>query len=302
MTIRAIQVGRHGDLYEPAVSNKESKKYYTEWVSKTPFEKPEEGVGRQIKTMQGVPGIEERMNRDNWTHTAADFRNHKMDKGLYDVSAGLLNPKRPIVKGVHKGEHDAKPQLHTYSGKVLWVFMPVPSEQDMTLYYQLNDMAKKPTTTSLSFKAFMSVAGSRFTRIKFAFETDAGLAFFDAAPEGEPYGKFRYGHAALYKWKENETDKVPKTRRMSDGEIAERKLAARKYTQILQATNENEIVLAYRQHGLSSTPVDQRKFPVYAFYNDSPSDLEHRYSVVKPSAGQYLPTNQFITDNGLLWP
>lgn len=286
MTIRAIQEGRHG-AFEP--TSKPKNEYYYEYVTKVRGEKGDEKKDRQVKTMQGVPGIQARMTPDNFRLQGPNIRSLKNDKGLHDVSAGLLNPKRPLRIGGGQKKGEEKPQLHRYSGQALWVFMPVPSEADLTIFYQLTEMSKKPQTTSLGFKACMRVLRSRLTRIKFAFENDAGLTFIDLAPEGEAIGKFRYGYTAL---------KKPSLEQMTPEEIQERKLAARTYKTVLKKDNENEIVLAYRQHGLSSIP---SRFPIYAFYNWEEKNPEKRLSVVKAVVDHYEPTGEYISESGRLW-
>lgn len=288
MTIRAIQVGRQSPLYEP--DNPNSKEFYTEPVTKVKGVKGVEGKDRQIKQMQGVPGVQERMNPNNFMLQGPEIRTLKNEKGLHDTSAGLLNPRRPLRIGGPTKPGEGKAQLHRYSGRALWVFMPVPNEEDLTLFYQMNELSKKPGT-GLAIKAAMRVMGSRLTRIKVAFENDAGLCFLDVAPEGDAYGKFRYGHTGLNKAKGMKTGT-----QLTDQEIAERKLAARRYKTVLGDDNENEIVVAYRQHGLSTIP---SRFPVYAFYNDDGTP-DRRLTVVRAEAGKYTETGQHISESGIL--
>lgn len=203
-----------------------------------------EGGVRTVKTMQGVAGIKARMNSSNFSVEGRENR-EKYEKGLFDVSAVLLDGTRSMKLG-----GDLSPnQMYRTTGDTLYVFMPVSSEQDMLIFCMLNLLAKSERTTSQGLKAFVGIMKSRLTRIKFAFEGDAGCKFLDFAPKGEPLPKFRYGFGKMMKGD------------IDDTEIRRRKRAAMEYKSILRGNNRNEIVLAYRQHGTLGKP---SSFPVFA--------------------------------------
>jgi hypothetical protein len=198
--------------------------------------------GFYIRTMQGIAGVQERMNIRNYG-ALAKMERRKYEKGLWDVSACLLDPTKQIKIG---GEGT---QMYRTTGDTIYVFMPVTREEDMRVFFKLHTLAKSRQTGSERFKQFVEIMKSRLTRIRFAFEGDAGAKFLDFAAEGALYPKFKYGFGNIMK----ETE--------SDEEIRQRKIDALTYKTILRAGKRNEIVLAYRQHGLPSMGT---AFPMYA--------------------------------------
>lgn len=237
------------------------------WRQKVPIRGADSDAGvRDLKSMYGVAGIKERMVATNF-QAQGKLERAKYEKGLFDMSAALLNPKISLKIG---GGADIAPaparltgtgpppppppmaaganQIYRTTGDTTYVFMPVSPERDMLIFHVLNLASK--VSASQGFKRFAQYMKSRLTRIKFAFEGDAGAKFLDFAPIGEQLPKFRYGYGNIMK---------PTA---SDKEIADRKLKATEYKTILRSGKRNEIILAYRQHG---TLADQPStFPVFA--------------------------------------
>jgi hypothetical protein len=199
---------------------------------------------RYIRTMQGVAGVKARMDDSNWVlQGSITSEKAKYKDGLFDVSATLLDGTRRLKIG------DSPNQMYRASGDATWVFMPVSPEEDMCIFFMLNRLAKSPLTDSRGFKQFVQYMKSRLTRIKFAFEGDAGATFMDFSPRGELHPKFKYGFGKM----------MPGD--ATDEEIKQRKLAAVEYKKVLLGRNRNEIILAYRQHG---TRAQGSIFPLYA--------------------------------------
>ncbi|HMP02493.1 MAG TPA: hypothetical protein PKD86_12735 [Gemmatales bacterium] len=274
MTMRGIKDDRKTGYYEEKVPIKG---------------KEDQGGVRQIKTMQGIPGIEERMQDHNFWLQPRTLKSLRNEKGLHDVSATLIDPKRTLKIGGDDQVDGKKPnQIYRLTGDTIYVFMPVPSEEDHLVFYLLNDMAKKPEATSAGFRAGVRLMRSRLTRIKIAFEDDAGCKFIDLAPEGEDFvPKFRYGLTAMKKVS-------PFTKvKMSDSEVNECRMAALKYKSILTGANRNEIVVAYRQHGLRAMPTCFPMFAKHVF-------VENKHIGYNVVDREEKPTGRFIDLHGNL--
>lgn len=237
------------------------------WQQKVPIRGADTDAGvRDLKSMYGVAGIKERMVASNF-QAQGKLERAKYEKGLFDMSAALLNPRISLKIGggadiapapvQHTGKGPPPPpppkagganQIYRTTGDTTYVFMPVSPERDMLIFHVLNLASK--VTASPGFRRFAQYMRSRLTRIKFAFEGDAGAKFLDFAPAGEQLPKFRYGFGKIM------------TPTASYEEIADRKLKATEYKTILRSGKRNEIILAYRQHG---TLADQPStFPVFA--------------------------------------
>jgi hypothetical protein len=295
MTMRAILDGRQTG-------------YYTEQV---PIRGQQAAGGvRWIKTMQGVPGIKERMTPDNF-YGVGKLDRAKYEKGLFDQSAVLLNPKLNLaIGGVEKTAappapvvvpaHGAPPpppppmakqtnQIYRTTGNTTYIFMPVVREEDLLVFHTLNMLAKSTKTQGLA--EFVMYMKSRLTRIKLVFEGDAGAKFLDFAPAGDALPKFRYGFGNL----------LPGDASLE--EIQMRRLKATEYKQALRGMKRNEIIIAYRQHGMLAR--QPSTFPVYAkgvFAQNArdPNDPIHKgYLVV---GEDMTPTGQILTLKGEMKP
>lgn len=153
----------------------------------------------------------------------------------------LLDGKREMKIG------EGSTQMYRTGGDTTYVFMPVARQADMVCFYLLRLLAKESQSEGL--KAFVRLMKSRLTRIRLAFEGEAGCKFLDFAPQGDALPKFRYGFGKIMKGT------------ATDGEVARRKADAMMYKKVLLGNNRNEIVLAYRQHGTLSKP---SSFPIFA--------------------------------------
>ena len=290
MTVRAILQERHAGHYAPEKLEHKTKGMAENknWqyvgggqqvlLPAIPSSKVEAG---QVRTMQGIPGMKERMDSSNFFGVGA-WANEKQVKGLHNVSAVLLNGKGTLKIG------DSPNQMYRTSGNTTWIFMPVPREEDMLNYCLLLTLAKTPLNRSQGLKSFADYMKSRLTRIKLAFEGDAGSTFKNTAPEGELVPKVKYGFGLKLSVKS------------SDEVIRQRKLDALIYKTILEGGKRNEIIVAYRQHGLlAKQPSD---FPVYAkgafIKTSDPNKPIHVGFVVVGE--DLLPTGKIIGLDGVM--
>ncbi len=267
MTLRCILEERHIGHYTPThVALREGEMW-----------KNTEGT---IKTMQGIPGMQARMTADNFFGVGARDR-EKYRQGLFDVSAVLLDGHRSLEIGA-----DAN-QMYRTSGNTTYIFMPVPKQQDMIAYFMLNSLARAPGNQSLGLKTFAAYMKSRLTRIKLAFEGDAGAIFvLKLAPDGEIQPKIKYGFGKLLK------------RTASPEEVRRRRIQALTYKTVLNGANRNEIIVSYRQHGLLAR--QPSTFPLYAkgvfVKSNDPNKPTHNGFVVIGADMQ--PTGKIINLQG----
>jgi hypothetical protein len=267
MTVRAILQERHTGHYVPE-----------HVMTRTEMQGNPTGA---IKTMQGIPGMRERMTASNFFGDGARAR-LKYEKGLHDVSAVLLDGRRSLEIG-----GDAN-QMYRTSGDTTYIFMPLPQTEDMILSFLLIDRAKASESPGL--KVFVAYMKSRLTRIKLAFEGDAGAIFVNFAAAGELQPKVKYGFG----------NKL--SRKSSPEVIHARKLKSQEYTTVLKGNNRNEIIVAYRQHGLLS--MQPSTFPMYARgvfvkTTDPNAPLHKGFAIVNEDR---QPTGMLLNLEGELFP
>ncbi|MEP7381649.1 MAG: hypothetical protein ABI910_08175 [Gemmatimonadota bacterium] len=269
-----------------------------------------------VRNLQGVAGMRERMNSANFSGAGKVMR-EKYAKGLWDASAVLVNPRvslrigggampaaaaqraaipqaappRPAASG---GPPPPPPppaaglaynQIYRLSGDATYVFMPVPDEADMRIFYLLTHVSK--TSTSPGFKQWVTYMKSRFTRITFTFGGDGGTTYTDFAPAGELQPKIKFGFGKQL------------SGTLSKAEIHQRRLVDTQYKQVLTSGTRHEIVIAYRQHGLLAQ--QPSRFPVWAkgvFAPNAHGPLIHRGYAVVDEAMQ--PVGRVIDLRGTL--
>jgi hypothetical protein len=127
----------------------------------------------EIQLYKGVDGMKERLKPANFLPSVKVPNNVKPKAkyalGLYDLSATLLTNDRPITD-----------QIKGYHGKAIWVFMPVPRQEDLKTFYGLNQCAKKPDSCP-AYKQYVRMLASRITRIKLAQASDMHTGYIDVA-------------------------------------------------------------------------------------------------------------------------
>lgn len=267
MTVRCILEERHTGYYEP-----EKVMHLTKGIQENSFD---------LKTKQGIEGTKDRMKYENFFGDGKRQRKKYTD-GLFDVSAVLLDGTRSLKIG------EPPNQMYRTSGNTTYIFMPVPTEDDMFIYFMLLHLAKSSHNTSMGLRVFASYMKSRLTRIKLAFDGDAGAIFVNVATEGELLPKIRYGYGNKMK------------RSSTPEQVFQRKLDALTYKSVLNGGNRNEIILAYRQHGLLAC--QPSAFPLYAkgafVKTNNPNSPDHCGFVVVDD--NYIPTGKVIELNGIL--
>jgi hypothetical protein len=266
MTIRGMGVAeKHRSAVEA-----EQKMYQTPKLSKTEqekaniqgavgtFSRPESGV-TNMKLYYGVKGVLARANPTNFTpepegwtgpakkplgRAAINIRPPGWSKkywlGLHDLSASLLKGTKLITE-----------QRKWYTDSV-WVFMPIPKQEDLILFNCLNT-ASKETGASAAFRQYMRVIAGQMTRLKFAECTDMHTTYTDIGGPHSLYpsqgGKIRYGLTGI----DNDHP-------ITQDDILRRKQNALHYKRILSDNKAvTEVVIAYRCHGDGKTA-----FPMFA--------------------------------------
>jgi hypothetical protein len=189
----------------------------------------------------------------------------KVELGLHDVSASLIDPRRGLTTQAFK-------QAFKNGDSV--VFMPLGEPEDQRVLDYLLVWAKKLDPPNLDLNQRLREIRSQMTRIKYAAENDLGANFTALKPDNPVNPKFRYrpgGAARVYDAeltekakekakKENSTLLYPgrtKLVQTTPEIIHMRHLAALDYKSILtQRFKYNEIVIAYREHA-------NKDFPMY---------------------------------------
>jgi hypothetical protein len=186
--------------------------------------------------------------RDYWAYRGIDSspfenpenfvsRDAKYKAGVHDQSASLLNHIHPIFAA----DFDKGGQVHSKSDGAHFSFLPISTEEDQELLYNLVRCAKYLKNHQLY--TMVRCYRAEMTRIKLAGEEDLGVGFV-AVPVANP------GTGSKYKLRYG----------MKTGEsYLARKEAVRKFKQILNkqvGPYKNEIVVAVRKH--------EGPFPIYA--------------------------------------
>jgi hypothetical protein len=241
----------------PKLGKQEQEKAYVRGAVGT-FSRPESGIS-SMKLYYGVKGVMERANPANFApepegwngpakkplgRAAINIRpagwTKKYWMGLHDLSASLLKGTKSIVE-----------QRKWYTDSV-WVFMPIPKQEDLILFNVLNT-ASKETGASPAFRQYMRVIASQMTRLKFAEGTDMHTTYTDIGGLNALYpnqgGRIRYGVTGI----DNDHP-------ITQDDIRRRKENALHYKRILSDNKAvTEVVIAYRCHGDGKTP-----FPMFA--------------------------------------
>ncbi|SDF43114.1 hypothetical protein SAMN05216553_101606 [Lentzea fradiae] len=188
----------------------------------------------------------------------------KDTEGLYDLSASLLDSRKPVIDK----------QLKFYKDAVL-VLMPVPTERDAKIFHAISSL-KDPDDN------FLRAIRSTFTRIRLAQGSDMHTIYVDDTDGPDQPKKVRYGVTGRVHLTGGEVV------RADDAHIAVRRTDALEHSRILGAGATqpvNEIVMVYRQH---ASPV----FPLFAKWDAS----EKRFDVLDRESLE--PTGDHITNKG----
>jgi hypothetical protein len=244
--------------------------------------------GNQITLDTSMKGIANRMDPANfekksvlvkrWPRIEQHFGKNPM--GLHDLSGCLLNPDKPSWTTQYKNYIDPG---------TFYVLMPVPQVQDLTYFYLLLDEAKrvKSAVDSKTFVAAVKRYGKELTRIKYAAAEDMHTSFVDTGTGGG--GKFKYGVTGVY-------TEGTRTIRIPQQEIDARKVRARNYEGILTDSNVlNEVVIAYRKHGLNGLS----NFPMFGL-PDAVDQQTTRFARLRIINTNNQPTGWIVNESGRL--
>lgn len=171
-----------------------------------------------VSIRPGLPDVKLFLNPDNF------LLKKKNELGLHDVSAVLLARDKPISKQVF-------PKVGRQP-----LFIPIPHEKDLLLFYCIEDLAKK-NRKGLVYE-FYRKARARLTRIKYGSEEDMKTTFVKFIDENKRV-HYRYGDA-------HETagpvdPKILRERRMNALYYQSRVLTG-------NITDNNEVTVKIRQH------------------------------------------------------
>jgi hypothetical protein len=198
----------------------------------------------------------------------------KVQQGLYDMSASLLDPQRNISEQTFAKSNVTGAKF---------VFMPLSDPKDQQVFQRLNTLAKWVGDANPDLHRLARIIRALMTRIKFAYERDIGTNFGAYEPTNQDNPKFKYGPGAILK-----TAQHPIGRGITQDDVIELRENARHFKRILTGTGAtNEIVIAYRQHA--------GDFPVFAEWNGSHFEV-YRFT----PEGEYERTDRRITDNGAM--
>ncbi len=229
--------------------------------------KDDPSQSRPMVLARDAAGIQARLNPDNFVDPKT-LKSSKNELGLHDLSASLLDGRRPISE-----------QLKHYQDAYT-LFMPLPLEEDLILFDVLNKMAKRETDANVKL---IREIRSQLTRVKLAQASDMGTKYVDISDPKDKEGSFRYGV----------TGTVIRTKgaigtKATDEELFNRKTNALRYKSILNNTvvSVNEIVVAYRVHA-------KKEFPMFTVWDD----VKKNYRVILVG-DKVVSTDQVVTDSG----
>jgi hypothetical protein len=175
----------------------------------------------QIKLDPSIRGTQASQNPQNF------LDKKKNELGLHDLSAVLLKPNTALSK-----------QLFPKSGSYA-IFMPIPLEEDLQLFEELSQAAKRNRGGEL-YK-FVVDARSRMTRIKYGATDDMSLGFLKVVKDDKK-DHFRYGVGSILG---NPFPQGVLQQRSVNALYYKSKIASLPTTK----SANNEVTIKYRHHG-----------------------------------------------------
>ena len=189
------------------------------------------------KVAVGLQWLGEYTKPDNFLPVAQGMTRRKIELGLYDQSARLLDGRRKISEQVFGKIAEG----HLYS------FSPLSDPDDQVAFHHLNEVGKKLRNDNTELYTLVREIRSKMTRIKLAQETDMGTNYTATKPEDSVNPKFKYGISR--------TTTMPKdskptaySEQQAEDILKGRRLTALNFKGILIPQKGNEITVAYRQH------------------------------------------------------
>ena len=228
---------------------------------------------------RSAQGINNRLNPENFSLDKK--ASQKMTLGLHDLPATLLDPKRRISD-----------QAKGYFSPTKAVYLPVPMQEDLSLFYRLSDLSKGEFKDSPGFAVKVQEIRNSLTRIKLAQSTDMGTSYVNLQKPNDDRVHIRYGlYGKITDPPQGESK--PIARQATVEELKNRLENRVKYHAIISAKyGHNEIVISYRSHG------NPRLFPMFTEFISKPDTPEdEKYRVVTTDGA---PTGQWLTDAGKL--
>jgi len=218
----------------------------------------------------GMDSLKQRLEPKSFNLTAKGERG-KYALGLHDLSGSLLDPVKPKILDQLRWKNEGK-KLEDW----ISIFMPMAKEEDMVLFYLLNDMSKKVKNQSPKIYDAVVAIRRSMSRLKLGASEDIASGLFDISPNPHVDSpKFRYGLKAK-----------PGEDPMKLQENQDRIRTVLHYKGIVKLQREkqsecNEIVIAYRQHAGD-------RFPLYTKWKQAAepvADTKPKPVVVMPTGG-----------------
>jgi hypothetical protein len=212
----------------------------------------------------GVSGMKHRVDPSMFTTPTGGGKSKKYEYGLHDISMSLLDKRKTIMSQTF-----TKLEERRQDGRHV-IFMPLAPQEDLNLFFRLNDIAKATRGKYPLFYAWIRKIREQMTRVKQAWEYDMGSNFIALSPKDQVNPKLKYGMVNKYKLPGQEKDQhaTPEHRQLA-------KDNSRDYTSILDRMNNaryNEIVVAMRVHANPAFPLftnwrhQQKVFEPYDAY------------------------------------
>jgi hypothetical protein len=235
----------------------------------------------------GLTGIPEMRNPLNFA-PGKGHKSQKAELGLYELSASLLDPKRPI-------SNQTFAQLqHGH----LFAFMPLSNHRDQIIYAILNNWRKR-LGPDHPLSTVVHNIRARMTRIKLAAEHDMGTGYTMLGNDGNAR-KLKYGVGLGKQTKQSYYDEGSSQYKLRQLQVTKEIIGkfendALYYERILTGhLKVNEIIVAYRHHA-------NPDFPMFVRYDD----VDKRFHVVHLTHDNQLEEDQhgrFVEDDGTFGP
>lgn len=228
---------------------KAKTQYQMQATRYTDPEKPKDNPKGVTYTVS-VQSLKDRANPANFGGDKSAGLTTKYKLGLFDLSASLLNPLVPSIKG------QVRWSLAGSGDKKFWpvVFVALPKPADVDMYNKLKKFAADTKNTEL--QGVVAFIRHRMTRPKLADSADMGAGPYILSKTDSAHPKIKYGYksddgVATTQTKKRETMAQTNYQDM----IKNAKPYARPNPESGKMIASNEITLAVRQHNSKRFPV-----------------------------------------------
>jgi hypothetical protein len=238
-----------------------------------------------VKYRVSVQSLADRAIPTNFEGDKSAGLTTKYKLGLFDLSASLLNPLVPSIKG------QVRWSLAGSGDKKFWpvVFVALPKPQDVAMYTTLRKFAA--ATKDSELQGIVSFIRNRMTRPMLASSTDMGAGPYILSPKDSAHPRIKYGYRS--------NDGVPTALTKKRQETAQTNYQdmikdAKPYAVPNPETGKliasNEVTIAVRQH-------NGKRFPVITCFDEGRNAFVFtEYNVFFPD--RYIPDAWEKTNEG----